>query len=82
MTKFELTPKQEDRVQTWWAGHVKEQHPNGVKEMTGAFLRFSFIPTGLGPNVEVECIHCEKSINVSQDFDTDEFFYDDEGNAL
>lgn len=75
LTKFELTQEQEDRVDNWAKEHTLK-HPNGIKDCTGAYLEFSFIPTGLGTNTRVKCIWCNNGIDVTQDSDDGTFISD------
>lgn len=77
-TKFELNKEQDARFKSWREKH-REVHANGVRDCSGAWLRFTFMPTGVGDNVEVECIWCPGvKLNLSLD-DFGEFIYNEDG---
>ena len=73
MKKFELNDAQDDRLARWAKKHRAENHLNGAPEVTGAWLKFSFIPNGLGDNAKAWCIWCGESVNLAIDGDTGEF---------
>ena len=79
---FTLSPRQEERVKSWSTKHAKEVHSGGdgiVKDMTGVFLQFTFMPTGMGENCKVECVHCKQGVNLTEDFDSGDFLYNEDG---
>ncbi len=80
-TKFELTDQQHERVIAWSKEHAAN-HSKGPKDVSGAYLRFTFIPTGLGINASVNCLYCGKEINITEDFDTGEFMFDNDGKLI
>lgn len=78
-TKFELDAEQEKRLQSWRKNHFETAHPKGVRDMTGAALRFTFIPSGIGDNVTVECIWCPNVKVTLTIGDDGEFLYNEDG---
>lgn len=85
MRTFELDDDQEARAKRWTKKHGETAHPNGVRDMTGAAFKFSFIPTGMGCNAKVECIWCPgKNADLTKDSEYGEFCItnDSEGNPL
>ncbi len=82
-TKFELTDAQHKRVLAWSEKHWQTKHKTPPKEMTGAYLEFSFIPNGLGDAPRVRCIWCKDEPTLKLSIDDDgEFMYDDFGDDL
>jgi hypothetical protein len=67
--KFELRPVQEERYLAWKKKHLAERHPNGVRDSMGTWCKFTFIPTGIGPSIEVSCLYCEDGVDLSLDDD-------------
>jgi hypothetical protein len=76
---FTIWQEQKDRLTAWCEKHRTEAHPNGVREMTGAWLKYTILPSGMGDTIEVECIWCPGvKVNLTLD-DDGEFMYDLEG---
>lgn len=69
--KFELKEAQTERASKWCRAHMDAKHPNGFIDCTGAQFRYCFIPTGLGDNIDVECLSCKSKITVTIDDDGD-----------
>jgi len=72
-TKFELNEMQQARVDAWFKHHFETVSHVG-RDYSGAAVKFSFIPTGLGPSCKVECLWCvpetsSHSIDFSEDDD-------------
>lgn len=65
-TTFELTEKQDKAVRTWMLDHAPV-HKNDPIDCTGAYLRFTFMPTGLGVVKAVECIYCTHRLPLVPD---------------
>jgi len=79
MIEFKLNAEQEARFEKWAAEHAKV-HAKGVRDCSGAWLRFIFLPTGMGCNETVECIWCpDAKVVLTQDFDSGDFLYNEDG---
>lgn len=78
-TIFKLSQKQQERAIKWSGQHYKDVHAiNSIKEISGAFLQFSFIPSGYGTSCTAQCIHCvNQKIDLTEDEDG-EFIYSEE----
>lgn len=63
-TKFEISDAQSTRVKEWIAEHMP-QHTKGI-DCTGACVRFTFMPTGLGVVPGVECLYCDARLGLSE----------------
>lgn len=79
MKEFKLDKDQEARLKSWTEKH-RLVHANGVRDCSGAWLRYIFLPTGMGCNVTVECIWCQDvKLILTQDFDSGDFLYNEDG---
>jgi hypothetical protein len=59
--KFELSADQQARVDAWFKHHWEVVHAGfRPREMTGVAVKFTFIPTGMGPSSQVECVWCKE----------------------
>lgn len=63
-TKFEVSDAQDKRVKEWMMEHMP-QHTKGI-DCTGACLRFTFMPTGLGVVAGVECLYCDARLPLTE----------------
>src|SRR5512135_2311635 len=81
-TKFELDAEQQARVDAWFKHHWDVVHKDfRPREMTGAAVKFTFMPTGMGTNAKVECIWCTAGhqgheCDLTTDFDEGGFIYE------
>lgn len=76
--KFELGDIQLTRLNAWAESHLKEHKFLIEREVTGVSLKYTFIPSGLGDDVEVECLWCVKRINLTIG-DQGEFLFNEDG---
>jgi hypothetical protein len=61
--KFELDDMQQARADAWFKHHWEVIHANfHPREMSGAAVKFTIIPTGCGDNIDMECIWCKEGM--------------------
>lgn len=76
--EFKLDGEQQNRLDRWANKH-RLVHASGVRDCSGAWLRYIFLPTGMGDNVTVECIWCENVKLVLTKDDDGDFLYNEDG---
>jgi hypothetical protein len=74
-----MSEQQKERRDKWCKKHAEDFHSKGVRDISGAAFKYTIIPTGLGSNIEVECIWCPgKKVILTED-DGGDFLYDEDG---
>lgn len=82
MKTFTINDKQTERADAWFKHHFEIVHGKmECRDIGGAAVKFTFLPTSMGDNVTVECIWCPedhigRSVILTDDFDTGDFIFD------
>ncbi|MEK4512494.1 hypothetical protein [Paenibacillus sp. FSL K6-2524] len=58
--KFEITEEMEQKIREWDSCEATD--------VTGAKLAYTFIPTGIGLVIEVQCDICKRKLNLTEDW--------------
>jgi hypothetical protein len=65
MIQFKLSETEEKIFNEWKKNHLEVVHKDGrVYDSFGAWVKFSFVPSGLGDSPSAECLCCHEKFQI------------------
>lgn len=62
--KFELNERQVTEYRRWKSEHLAKHGPGFRGDSFGAWMKFQFIPTGIGMSASVHCLACGEGAHL------------------
>ena len=64
MIKFQLSKEEEKIFIAWKEDHLDKHRGQRIADCFGAWVKWSFVPSGLGDSPSVECLSCHERFDI------------------